>query len=32
VVPIDCTDLIIGLGSVHCLSQQQPAPPTQRSL
>lgn len=27
VVPVDCTDLIIGLGSVHCLSQQQPAPP-----
>ncbi|MEI7863861.1 MAG: agmatine deiminase family protein [Chthoniobacterales bacterium] len=31
VVPIDCTDLIIGLGSVHCLSQQQPAPPKQLS-
>ena len=27
VVPVDCSDLIIGLGSVHCLSQQQPAPP-----
>lgn len=27
VVPVDCTDLIIGLGSIHCLSQQQPAPP-----
>jgi agmatine deiminase len=27
VVPVDCTDLIIGLGSVHCLSQQQPAVP-----
>ncbi|MBE2179675.1 MAG: agmatine deiminase family protein [Chthoniobacterales bacterium] len=27
VVPVDCRDLIIGLGSVHCLSQQQPAPP-----
>ncbi len=32
VVPLDCTDLIIGLGSVHCLSQQQPAPPPPRSL
>lgn len=27
IVPVDCRDLIIGLGSVHCLSQQQPAPP-----
>ncbi len=27
VVPVDCTDLIVGLGSIHCLSQQQPAPP-----
>lgn len=27
VVPVDSRDLIIGLGSVHCLSQQQPAPP-----
>jgi len=27
VVPVDCSDLIIGLGSIHCLSQQQPAPP-----
>ncbi len=27
VVPVDCRALIIGLGSVHCLSQQQPAPP-----
>ncbi|MFA5821039.1 MAG: agmatine deiminase family protein [Candidatus Gracilibacteria bacterium] len=25
VVPIDCTDLIWGLGSFHCLTQQQPA-------
>jgi agmatine deiminase len=25
IVPVDCRDLIIGLGSVHCLSQQQPA-------
>lgn len=27
IVPVDCRDLIIGLGSVHCLSQQQPARP-----
>ncbi len=27
IVPVDCRDLIIGLGTVHCLSQQQPAPP-----
>ena len=27
VVPVECADLIIGLGSIHCLSQQQPAPP-----
>ncbi len=27
VAPVDCRDLIIGLGSIHCLSQQQPAPP-----
>lgn len=27
VVPVDCRDLIIGLGSIHCLSQQQPARP-----
>jgi agmatine deiminase len=27
IVPVDCSDLIIGLGSIHCLSQQQPAPP-----
>ncbi len=25
IVPIDCTDLIWGLGSFHCLTQQQPA-------
>ncbi len=25
VVPVDCYDLIWGLGSLHCLSQQQPA-------
>lgn len=27
VVPVDCRHIIIGLGSVHCLSQQQPAVP-----
>lgn len=27
VVPVDCRDIIVGLGTVHCLSQQQPAPP-----
>ncbi len=25
VVPIDCSDLIWGLGTLHCISQQQPA-------
>lgn len=25
VIPIDCTDLIWGLGSIHCVTQQQPA-------
>jgi agmatine deiminase len=25
VVPIDCTELIWGLGAFHCLTQQQPA-------
>jgi agmatine deiminase len=25
VVPIDCTELIWGLGAIHCLTQQQPA-------
>ncbi|PYJ86615.1 MAG: agmatine deiminase, partial [Verrucomicrobia bacterium] len=24
IVPIDCTELIRGLGAFHCLSQQQP--------
>jgi agmatine deiminase len=24
VVPIDCTELIWGLGAFHCLTQQQP--------
>ena len=27
IVPVDCRDIIVGLGTVHCLSQQQPAPP-----
>jgi agmatine deiminase len=25
VVPIDCSELIWGLGTLHCISQQQPA-------
>lgn len=25
VVPIDCVDLVLGLGALHCISQQQPA-------
>ena len=25
VVPVDCRDLIWGLGAIHCLTQQQPA-------
>ena len=24
-VPVDCRDLIVGLGALHCLSQQVPA-------
>jgi agmatine deiminase len=27
IVGIDSTDIIWGLGSFHCLSQQEPAPP-----
>lgn len=27
VVPVDCRDLVVGLGSIHCLSQQQPMAP-----
>ncbi len=27
VVPIDCTDLVWGLGAVHCVTQQWPLPP-----
>jgi agmatine deiminase len=26
VIPIDCTDLVWGLGSIHCVTQQWPAP------
>ncbi len=26
VVPIDCSDLVLGLGTFHCLTQQVPAP------
>jgi agmatine deiminase len=26
VVPIDCLELVGGLGTLHCVSQQQPAP------
>ncbi len=25
IVPIDCTDLVWGLGAIHCISQQEPA-------
>jgi agmatine deiminase len=25
IVPIDCVDLVLGLGTLHCISQQQPA-------
>lgn len=25
IVPIDCVDLVLGLGALHCISQQQPA-------
>jgi agmatine deiminase len=25
IIPIDCTELIWGLGAFHCLTQQQPA-------
>ena len=24
VVPIECTSLVFGLGSIHCITQQQP--------
>jgi agmatine deiminase len=27
IVPIPCTDLVWGLGAIHCLTQQHPAPP-----
>ncbi len=26
VVPLPCTDLVLGLGAIHCLTQQHPAP------
>lgn len=26
VIPVDCLDLVWGLGTLHCVSQQQPAP------
>jgi agmatine deiminase len=26
VIPIDCLELVVGLGTLHCISQQQPAP------
>ncbi len=26
VVPIDCLELVRGLGTLHCVTQQQPAP------
>lgn len=25
IVPVDCLDLVWGLGTLHCISQQQPA-------
>ncbi len=25
IIPIDCVDLVLGLGTLHCISQQQPA-------
>ena len=25
IVPVDCLDLVWGLGAIHCLTQQQPA-------
>jgi agmatine/peptidylarginine deiminase len=24
-VPVDCLELVLGLGTLHCISQQQPA-------
>lgn len=26
IIPVDCLDLVVGLGTLHCISQQQPAP------
>jgi agmatine deiminase len=31
VIPINCTDLVWGLGAVHCVTQQWPNPPSTRS-
>jgi agmatine deiminase len=25
IIPVDCVDLVLGLGTLHCISQQQPA-------
>jgi agmatine deiminase len=25
IVPIACRDLVLGLGTIHCMTQQQPA-------
>jgi agmatine deiminase len=25
IIPVDCVDLVLGLGALHCISQQQPA-------
>jgi agmatine deiminase len=25
IVPVDCLDLVLGRGTLHCISQQQPA-------
>ena len=30
VVGIDCTDLVLGLGTLHCMTQQQPGSPGDR--
>ena len=27
IMPIPCTDLVLGLGAIHCLTQQHPAEP-----
>jgi len=28
IVPVDCLELVLGLGTLHCISQQQPASAT----